>query len=90
MRYSVTTFEPGARLVFTHGLRLRPRATALRASNPAPTITLGFDVFVQLVMAAITTAPSGRSNETGSSSGLSIEMGTSVTPAPPLASRAVA
>src|SRR5436189_3879508 len=56
-RYSVTTFEPGARLVFTHGCRLRPRWTAFRASRPAPIMTLGFDVFVQLVMAAITTAP---------------------------------
>ena len=56
-RYSVTTFEPGARLVFTHGLRVRPRSTAFFASRPAPIITLGFDVFVQLVIAAITTAP---------------------------------
>src|SRR5262249_4901913 len=56
-RYSVTTFDPGARLVFTHGCRLRPRATAFLASRPAPIITLGFDVFVQLVIAAITTEP---------------------------------
>src|SRR5687768_1790670 len=45
-RYSVTTSEPGARLVFTQGLLFRPRATALRASRPAPIITLGFDVLV--------------------------------------------
>ena len=51
----MTTFEPGARLVFTHGLRWRPRSTAFFASRPAPTITGGFDVFVQLVIAAITT-----------------------------------
>src|SRR5437867_10830392 len=56
-RYSVTTFDPGARLVFTHGWRDRPRSTAFFASRPAPIITLGFDVFVQLVMAAITTEP---------------------------------
>src|SRR3954471_59640 len=56
-RYSVTTFEPGARLVFTHGRRVSPASTALRASSPAPNITDGFDVFVQLVIAAITTAP---------------------------------
>ena len=36
----------------------RARAsTALRASSPAASITLGFDVFVQLVIAAITTLP---------------------------------
>src|SRR5947208_10742234 len=52
-RYSVTTFDPGARLVFTHGLLLSPRSIAFLASRPAPIITLGFDVFVQLVMAAI-------------------------------------
>ena len=34
-----------------------PRSTAFRASRPAPTITDGFDVFVQLVIAAITTSP---------------------------------
>ena len=53
----MTTFEPGASEVFTHGLERRPRATALRASTPAPTITEGFEVLVQLVIAAITTSP---------------------------------
>src|ERR1041385_6295363 len=56
-RYSVTTFEPGARLLFTHGLRVSPFSTAFFASRPAPIITLGFDVLVQLVIAAMTTAP---------------------------------
>src|SRR5215212_6667905 len=56
-RYSVTTLDPGARLVFTHGLRVRPRSTACLASSPAPTITTGFEVLVQLVIAAITTDP---------------------------------
>src|SRR4051794_28016496 len=56
-RYSVTTMEPGARLVFTHGLVFSPSLTAFCASSPAPIMTLGFDVFVQLVMAAMTTAP---------------------------------
>ena len=56
-RYSVTTFDPGARLLFTHGLRIRPRSTAFFATRPAPIMTLGFEVFVQLVIAAITTAP---------------------------------
>jgi hypothetical protein len=56
-KYSVTTFEPGARLDFTHGFRWRPRSTAFLASSPAATITLGFEVFVQLVIAAMTTDP---------------------------------
>src|SRR5215468_7664908 len=56
-RYRVTTFDPGARLVFTHGLTPSPRAAAFRARIPAPSITDGFDVFVQLVIAAITTEP---------------------------------
>ena len=53
----MTTLEPGARLDFTHGLRERPRSTAFLARSPAATITDGFDVFVQLVIAAITTEP---------------------------------
>src|SRR5262245_20869226 len=48
-RYSVTTRDPGARLVFTHGLLLRPRSTAFFASRPAAIITLGLEVLVQLV-----------------------------------------
>src|SRR3954466_13339792 len=59
-KYSVTTFDPGARLVFTHGWRFRPRSNAFFATSPAPIMTLGFDVFVQLVIAAITTAPWSR------------------------------
>src|SRR6185503_19520361 len=53
----MTTFEPGASEVFTHGLRDRPRSTALRASSAAPIITCGLDVLVQDVIDAITTAP---------------------------------
>ena len=56
-RYCVTTLEPGARLVFTHGLTVSPRATAFFARIPAASITDGFDVFVQLVIAAITIEP---------------------------------
>src|SRR5580765_6585377 len=56
-RYSVTTFEPGAMLVFTNGFTVSPRSTAFRASRPAPIMTDGFDVFVHDVIAAITTAP---------------------------------
>ena len=56
-RYSVTTVEPGASEVFTQGLALEPRSTAFFANSPAPTITVGLDVLVQLVIAAITTRP---------------------------------
>src|SRR5437762_8561447 len=56
-RYSVTTFEPGASDVLTHGCCVSPFATALRASRPAPSMTLGFEVFVHEVIAAITTWP---------------------------------
>src|SRR5262249_7895999 len=48
---------PGARLVFTWGGTLRPFSTAFLAKRPAAIITLGLLVFVQLVMAAITTSP---------------------------------
>src|SRR5207253_10664310 len=41
----------------THGLRSSPFSTAFFATRPAPIITLGLDVFVQLVMAAMTTEP---------------------------------
>src|ERR1019366_1305237 len=54
----MTTREPGASEVFTQGLARRPRSTARRANRPAPTMTWGFDVLVQLVMAATTTSPS--------------------------------
>ena len=53
----MTTRDPGARLVFTHGFVVRPLATAFRATSPAATITLGLLVLVQLVIAANTTAP---------------------------------
>ena len=53
----MTTLEPGARLVFTHGGVERPRSTAFFASRPAPSITSGFEVLVQLVIAAIATEP---------------------------------
>src|ERR1700747_2930700 len=53
----MTTLDPGASEVFTHGLRFRPRSTAFLASRAAPTMTEGLDVFVQEVIAAITTLP---------------------------------
>src|SRR5699024_6432797 len=52
----VTTFEPGAIEVFTHGFELSPRLRALRASRPAAIITEGFEVFVHEVIDAIATA----------------------------------
>src|SRR5579862_1315561 len=54
----MTTRDPGARDVFTHGLTESPRSTARLAISPAATSTWGLDVFVQLVIAAITTFPS--------------------------------
>src|SRR5947208_9676374 len=60
-RYSATTWLPGASEVFTHGLAFSPLAAALRANRPAPIKTLGFDVLVQEVIAAITTSPWPRS-----------------------------
>src|SRR5437764_3331260 len=53
----MTTREPGAREVLTHGLVFSPRSTAFFASSPAAIMTDGLDVFVQLVMAAMTTSP---------------------------------
>src|SRR6185312_13503838 len=60
-RYSATTCEPGASEVFTHGLTVRPFLSALRANSAAPIMTLGFDVLVHDVIAAITTSPWPRS-----------------------------
>src|SRR5206468_462079 len=63
----MTTLDPGASVVFTQGLRLSPRSTALRASSAAPSITCGLDVLVHDVIAAITTAPWSSSNSAPSS-----------------------
>jgi hypothetical protein len=53
----VTTREPGANEFFTFGLTVRPFSTAFFASNPAASMTLGFEVFVHEVIAAINTSP---------------------------------
>ena len=53
----MTTLEPGASDVLTHGLAFSPFCTALRARIPAPSITDGLEVLVQLVIAAMTTWP---------------------------------
>src|SRR5436305_3817819 len=60
-RYSATTWLPGASEVFTQGLALSPLAAALRANRPAPIRTLGWEVLVQEVIAAIATSPWPRS-----------------------------
>src|ERR1700712_4585645 len=60
-RYSATTWLPGAREVLTHGFAVSPLAAALRANRPAPISTLGLEVLVQEVIAAITTSPWPRS-----------------------------
>src|SRR5579863_3928968 len=54
----MTTRDPGASDVFTHGFVASPRSTALLATRPAATRTCGLEVLVQLVIAAITTSPS--------------------------------
>src|ERR1700742_2665858 len=56
-RYSATTWLPGASDVLTQGFAVRPLAAALRANSPAPISTLGLEVLVQEVIAAITTSP---------------------------------
>ncbi|MNH12345.1 hypothetical protein D3C79_718840 [compost metagenome] len=53
----MTTLEPGARDVFTQGLVRSPLFTAFFANRPAAIITLGLEVLVHEVIAAITTAP---------------------------------
>ncbi len=57
LRYSVTTIEPGAKLVFTKGLVWSPASTAFLATSPAARSTDGLLVFVQLVIAAMATSP---------------------------------
>src|SRR6202022_3924021 len=59
-RYSATTWLPGASDVLTQGFAVRPLATALRARSPAPISTLGLEVLVHEVIAAITTSPGRR------------------------------
>ena len=53
----MTTREPGASDVLTHERVSSPASTAFFASRPAASITDGLDVFVQEVIAAITTEP---------------------------------
>ena len=58
-KYKATALDPGASELFTHGLRNKPNLFALRANKPAAIILRGLFVLVQLVIAAMMTAPSG-------------------------------
>ena len=53
----VTTPEPGESEVQMYGFVERPIRTAFLAMRPAWSITLGFEVLVQEVIAAMTTDP---------------------------------
>ena len=78
--------DPGARLVFTHGLRDSPRSTAFLASNAAPIITDGLEVLVQEVIAAMVTAPWSSTNSVPSASRTGVgELGPATGHAAPLA-----
>ena len=55
-------------MVFTQGLRVRPRSTAFFATSAAPIITDGFEVLVHEVIAAIATMPWSISNDVPSES----------------------
>src|SRR4051812_29830330 len=56
-RYSAPTWRRGGRVFFPKGWGWRLLAAAFLESGPAATITFGFDVLVQDVIAAITTSP---------------------------------
>ena len=58
-RYNLATLEPGAKDDLTQGFRVKPNSFAFFASSPAATVFRGLEVLVQLVIAAIITAPSG-------------------------------
>ncbi len=64
----MTTLEPGAIDVLTHGATDRPFSTAFLASIAAAIITDGFEVLVQLVIEAIETMPWSISNSRPSAS----------------------
>jgi hypothetical protein len=68
----VTTFDPGARLLFTHGLRVKPFSTAFLARRPAAISTLGLEVLVQLVIAVMTTAPWSSASTIGSATATAV------------------
>ncbi len=57
LRYSVTTPDPGDKLVLINEFILIPFSTAFLATRPAAIKESGLEVFVQDVMAAKTTEP---------------------------------
>lgn len=57
LRYSVTTPEPGDKLVLMWGEIVIPFSTAFLASKPAATKASGLEVLVHEVMAARTIEP---------------------------------
>src|SRR5262245_5822182 len=61
----MTTRDPGASEVFTVGFTRNPRSTAFLAKRPAPSITVGLEVFVQEVIAAMTTSACPKSRGDG-------------------------
>src|SRR5688500_20341118 len=76
----MTTLDPGASVVFTHGLLDSPRSTAFLASIAAPIMTCGFEVLVHDVIAAITTCPWSTSVSVPSS--ITTRVGLEVRPLP--------
>src|SRR5215472_3919445 len=89
LRYSVTTSDPGASDVLTHSGTVSPFSTAFFASNPAPTSTDGFEVLVQLVMAAITTlpCPNASSSPTSTSTAVAVWLSPTFGGCPPSVSQ---
>ena len=57
LRYSVTTPDPGDKLVLMNDLMLMPFSLAFLATKPAAIMESGLEVLVQEVMAAKTTEP---------------------------------
>src|SRR3954469_6809174 len=53
----MTTLDPGASDVLTHGLAVSPRSTAFLASRAAATITEGLEGLVQGGIGALATCP---------------------------------
>src|SRR5680860_1072353 len=86
-RQAVTTREPGPRLVLTQAGTERPASTAFLARSPAAIMTEGLEVLVQLVKAAITTAPSRRANSSIGTASFSSEGTVPMAPAPPSSSK---
>src|SRR5262245_19437280 len=66
-RYAGTAREPGESDVLTEGLLARPARAAFLASRPAVISSRGLAVLVQLVIAAMATAPSGTTLPAGGS-----------------------